>query len=134
MSILKLLSRHVDGQATVAELNSDLAFFNSVGADWSGRMKRLAARAPSLDIFRERFVVRDQAGWQLTSAGRAFLASIEAAELARPVVQTSVVPPVADPPANVIRLDFYRRKLAKNHARGRRRKFAPPVAAESSAT
>jgi hypothetical protein len=40
-------------------------------------MKRLSARAPDLDIFGSRYVVRDDAGWQLTEAGYAFLAGIE---------------------------------------------------------
>ncbi len=40
-------------------------------------MKRLSARAPDLDIFSSRYVLRDEAGWQLTEAGQAFLASIE---------------------------------------------------------
>jgi hypothetical protein len=36
-------------------------------------MKRLAARAPDLDIFSQSFVRRDNAGWQITDAGRVFL-------------------------------------------------------------
>ena len=36
-------------------------------------MKRLAARPPDLDIFSQSFVLRDNAGWQITDAGRAFL-------------------------------------------------------------
>jgi hypothetical protein len=40
-------------------------------------MKRLAALAPDLDIFGSQYVLRDDAGWQLTEAGHAFLAAIE---------------------------------------------------------
>jgi hypothetical protein len=41
-------------------------------------MKRLAARAPDLDIFSQSFVLREDAGWQITDAGRALLSSVEA--------------------------------------------------------
>jgi len=47
------------------------------GPDWNDRVKRLAARAPSLDIFSQSFVLRDEAGWQITDAGQAFLVSLE---------------------------------------------------------
>src|SRR5258705_13820854 len=43
-------------------------------APWT---KRLAARAPGLDIFTQAFVLRDEAGWQITHAGKAFLAALE---------------------------------------------------------
>jgi len=49
---------------------------NSSGADWTERIKRLAALAPGLDIFGSRFVLVDDAGWQTTDAGRAFLLSL----------------------------------------------------------
>jgi hypothetical protein len=45
--------------------------------EWAARMKRLSACAPDLDIFGSRYVLRDDAGWQLTEAGHAFLAGIE---------------------------------------------------------
>jgi hypothetical protein len=41
-------------------------------------MKRLAARAPGLDVFSNGYVLRDTSGWQITGAGRAFMTSIEA--------------------------------------------------------
>jgi hypothetical protein len=34
---------------------------------------RLAARAPGLDIFGQRLILRDSSGWQITPEGRAFL-------------------------------------------------------------
>ena len=58
-------------------MNSDLAILAGAGVAWSQRLKTLAARAPSLDIFSEGFVVRDDAGWQLTDIGRAALHRIE---------------------------------------------------------
>ena len=50
-----------------------MAILITSGSDWTDRMKRLAARAPDLDIFSQSFVLRDNAGWQITDAGRAFL-------------------------------------------------------------
>jgi hypothetical protein len=50
----------------------------SSGSDWSDRMRRLAVRAPKLDIFSDKLVVRDKNGWQITDRGRELLASLEA--------------------------------------------------------
>jgi len=77
VAILKVLASYPDGRATIAAMNSDLAILSGAGVAWSQRLKRLAERAPSLDIFSEGFVVRDDAGWQLTTAGRAALHRIE---------------------------------------------------------
>jgi hypothetical protein len=77
----------------------------SSGTDWTNRTKRLAARAPDLAIFSQSFVLRDNAGWQITDAGRAFLASVEtpvpmmaSSEQAQEVIVTlapiSVSPPI----------------------------------------
>jgi hypothetical protein len=52
-------------------------------------MKRLAALAPDLDIFGSRYVLRDDAGWQLTEAGHAFLTAVETA----PVTHNQEIPP-----------------------------------------
>jgi hypothetical protein len=41
-------------------------------------MRRLAARAPELEIFGDRFVLRDDRGWRITESGRQFLAFLEA--------------------------------------------------------
>jgi hypothetical protein len=46
-----LLSSNPEGRATLASLNTDLTVLNLSGREWADRMKRLAARAPSLDIF-----------------------------------------------------------------------------------
>jgi hypothetical protein len=59
------------------DLKRAVAILISSGSDWTDRTKRLAARAPGLDIFSQRFVLRDGAGWQITDAGRAFLAFAE---------------------------------------------------------
>ena len=74
-------------------------------------MKRLSARAPDLDIFSSQYVLRDEAGWQLTQAGQAFLASIEMPapatpdqETASPVFIVTVQAPARQSPAPPLRL------------------------------
>ena len=69
VAILKVLASYPDGRATVAEMTADLAILAGAGPEWSERLRRLADRAPGLDIFTQGFVVRDTAGWQLTEAG-----------------------------------------------------------------
>ena len=54
-------------------------------------MKRLAARAPGLDIFSQGFVVRDADGWQLTASGFQFLSGVEAEPA---VIPTAAAAPV----------------------------------------
>jgi len=66
------------GSLSVADLTRCVSILIASGSDWTNRTKRLAARAPALDIFSQSFVLRDSAGWQITEAGRAFLVSVEA--------------------------------------------------------
>ena len=73
IAILKVLVSHPEGRATIAALNSDLCILNTSGSDWTDRLRRLAARAPGLDIFGQRLVLRDSSGWQITAEGRTFL-------------------------------------------------------------
>lgn len=77
IAILKVLSSHPDGRASVAAIKSDLAVLTASGKDWNERVKRLADRAPNLDIFGQGFVERDSSGWSIAEAGRDFLRSIE---------------------------------------------------------
>jgi hypothetical protein len=65
----------------------------SSGTDWTNRTKRLAARAPKLDIFADSFVLRDHNGWHITEGGRQFLTSLEAP---LPIVAEAAQPPEAD--------------------------------------
>jgi len=115
VAILKVLSGHPQGRASLTALNSDLQIL--VGCrDWNGRMRRLATRAPDLDIFSQRFVVRDSGGWQLTDAGRTALAAMETAEMpsaellatARGVSPCDIVATAQS--ANVVDLDCVRRQ------------------------
>ena len=77
IAILKVLSSHPDGHATVSAIKSDLAVLTASGRDWNERVKRLSERAPNLDIFGQRYVMRDNSGWSISDDGRDFLRSIE---------------------------------------------------------
>lgn len=78
ITVLKVLAGHPEGRASVAELTRYVGILISSGPGWTTRVKRLAHRAPELDIFRDKFVLRDNNGWQITLCGRQFLSSLEA--------------------------------------------------------
>ena len=78
VAILKILSSHGSGRAPLASLNRDIAILSGSGAEWTSRVRRLAARVPAIDIFGQGYVVREDDGWQITSAGRDFLDALEA--------------------------------------------------------
>ena len=78
ITILKVLAGHPDGRASVTELTRYVSILMSSGSDWTDRMRRLAVRAPKLEIFANSFVLRDDRGWCITDSGRQFLASLEA--------------------------------------------------------
>ena len=78
ITVLKVLAGHPEGHATIADLTHCVSILISSGTDWTNRTKRLAARAPKLDIFADSFVLRDDNGWHITDGGRQFLASLEA--------------------------------------------------------
>ncbi len=74
-------------------------------------MKRLAVRAPDLDIFSSHYVLRDASGWKITDAGRSFLTLIEAPVLEQGLVKPDALQPVAAArplPANVIPIADHR--------------------------
>ena len=77
ITVLKVLAGHPDGRASLPDLRRAVGILISSGTDWTDRTKRLAARAPGLDIFSQALVLRDADGWQITDAGRTLLASIE---------------------------------------------------------
>jgi len=108
IAALKVLAGHPEGHASLADLKHYLAVLTCSGADWSQRMKQLAARAPALDIFSSGYVVREPNGWQITTKGRDFLISIETplAESAHTPLAfpTSVVSNPTDLSLNVVRL------------------------------
>jgi hypothetical protein len=78
VAILKILASHGNGRATLASLKRDLVILTASGADWGARLKRLAGRVPSIDIFGSDYVLRDHDGWQITAKGRDFLRALEA--------------------------------------------------------
>ena len=78
VAILKILSSHCSGRATLASLNRDIAILSASGAEWSARIRRLALRVATIDIFGSGYVLRDDEGWEITAAGRDFLHSLEA--------------------------------------------------------
>jgi hypothetical protein len=87
ITILKVLAGHPDGRATIAELTRYVSVLMSSGSDWADRMKRLAARAPKLEIFADAFVLRDERGWSIADLGRQFLAALEAPTSAKAEAQ-----------------------------------------------
>jgi len=108
IAVLKVLAGHPEGHASLADLKHYLAVLTCSGADWSQRMKRLAAHAPELDIFSSGCVLREPDGWQITAKGRDFLISIET-RLAEPAhmpvaLPTSVVSDPTELSPNVVRL------------------------------
>jgi hypothetical protein len=78
VAILKILASHGSGRATIDSLSRDIAILSASGAEWRARLRRLASRVPAIDIFGAGYVLRDDAGWEITAAGRAFLCSLEA--------------------------------------------------------
>ena len=101
-------------------LNSDLSILYTSGSDWIDRLRRLAARAPGLDIFGQRLVLRDSSGWQITPEGRTFLNLLETgASSANVSLAEPSPPPPQQPPLLLVGVKR-RQRLAK---RGR---FADP--------
>lgn len=118
ITVLKVLAGHPEGHASLADLKKYVEVLICSGADWSQRMKRLAARAPELDILSSGYVLREPSGWQITPKGREFLISIEA-PLAEPALEPVAPTPVAsdstDFPPNVVQLvghNAQRRRVA----------------------
>ncbi len=78
VAILKVLDSHGNGRATLDSLKRDIAILTASGSDWNARLKRLAGRVSSIDIFGRRFVIRHDEGWEITAEGRDFLRMLEA--------------------------------------------------------
>ena len=117
ITVLKVLAGHPGGRTSLAELRRAVAILMTSGPDWTDRTKRLAARAPGLEIFSQSFVVRDDAGWQITDSGRAFLASVEipiqmTADNEQPPEAAVVtpVPPQASPPIRLVTVNRHARR------------------------
>jgi hypothetical protein len=124
ITILKVLAGHPGGRASLADLTRAVGILISSGKDWTDRTKRLAARAPGLDIFSQSLVLRDDAGWQITDGGRAFLTLVEtpmpmmASDEQPPPETVAPLTPVLASPAPPLRL------IGLNQHRPRRRRPA----------
>jgi hypothetical protein len=92
VAILKVLASHGNGRATLDSLRRDIIVLTASGGDWSTRLKRLAGRVSSIDIFGSGYVLRDAEGWQITAEGRNFLQALEAVTQDNHLVE-------AEPPA-----------------------------------
>jgi hypothetical protein len=117
VAILKVLSSYPQGRATLKALNADLAILNTSGRDWADRIKRLAAWVPNLDIFSQRFVLRSDAGWQITDEGRSFLVSLETLDRstgrldrAPEAIKVTTTRPSALPPPQLLLIGVKRRE------------------------
>lgn len=121
ITVLKVLAGQREGRLSLAELRHDVAILISSGRDWTDRTKRIEARAPGLDIFSQALVVRDPSGWQITAAGRALLALIEAPA---PTVQepaetaeAASLPPPAEPSVPLVRVNQRRSRRRRRYGR-----------------
>jgi hypothetical protein len=125
IAILKVLVSHPEGRATIAALNSDLSILNTSGTDWPDRLKRLAARAPDLDIFGQGLILRDSSGWQITPEGRTFLDWLEsgAASANVPVAEPSP-PPSQQPPLLLVGVKRRQQLTRRGRFSGPRRRSA----------
>jgi hypothetical protein len=94
VAILKVLASHGNGRATLASLKRDIVILTASGGDWSARLKRLAGRVPSIDIFGSGYVHRDHDGWEITAEGRDFLRALEAVTQDN---QSAEIEPTASP-------------------------------------
>src|SRR5882757_3816352 len=132
VAILKVLSSYPDGRATLKAMNADLALLNTSGRDWADRIRRLAAWVPDLDIFSQRFVLRSDAGWQITEEGRSFLVSLETSDrlTGRPdrapeaIAATTTLPSAPPPPLPLVGAQRQRGKAERGRFAHPRRRSA----------
>ena len=119
VTVLKVLAGHPAGRASVDELKRAVAILMSSGIDWTDRTKRMAARAPDLNIFSQSLVLRDSQGWQITVAGRAVLASLEGPlpvpgtkhEAPPEAIAIPVLPPPMTPPGRPMAVERRHRPM-----------------------
>jgi|SRR5690349_10248004 hypothetical protein len=75
IAILKVLSSHPDGQASLSALKADLAMLAT--REWLARMRALSVLAGPVSLFGDKLVTRDALGWTITKAGRDLLVRVE---------------------------------------------------------
>ena len=87
VTVLKILVSYPDGFAAMEDLKRDMAILATSGRDWTERTRRLAGRAPGLDIFSQGLIDRTNGGWRITDRGRAMLDLMEARPDQAPIAQ-----------------------------------------------
>lgn len=92
VTVLKILAAYPDGFAVMEDLKRDMAILATSGRDWADRTRRLAAKAPDLDIWSQGLVERLSGGWKITAKGLAVLDLMEA----RPAGPEAVQVPAAE--------------------------------------
>jgi hypothetical protein len=117
VTVLKVLAGQPDGWLSLADLRRDVAILVSSGRDWTDRTKRIAERAPGLNIFGQALVVRERGGWQITAEGRTLLASIEAPAVAEQE-QARPIEPTRLPDAKRVPLIGINRRRQRRRGRG----------------
>lgn len=78
IGVLKVLSSHPNGRASVEAIKRDLAMLAS--REWNAQLRRLAALAPRVDVFSAGLILRTPDAWQITEAGQVFLSRLERGE------------------------------------------------------
>ncbi|MGY4350272.1 hypothetical protein ACVWXM_006765 [Bradyrhizobium sp. GM7.3] len=78
VTVLRILPSYPDGFAVMEDIKRDMAILATSGRDWADRTRRLAAKAPGLDIWSQGLVERLSDGWKITVRGRAVLEAMEA--------------------------------------------------------
>ncbi len=91
VTVLKILAAYPDGFAVMEDLKRDMAILATSGRDWADRTRRLAAKAPDLDIWSQGLVERLSGGWKITAKGRAVLDLMEFRPAASETVQVPAV-------------------------------------------
>jgi hypothetical protein len=126
ITCLKVLAGQPGGRASLEELRRAVAILISSGSDWTERTRRMAARAPDLDIFSQSFVTRHVDGWQITDTGREFLSIVErpssavmSVERAPETVKATAPEPVTATPVPVRLVTVNRRGRRRRATRGR---------------
>ncbi|WP_244551297.1 hypothetical protein [Bradyrhizobium sp. Rc2d] len=96
LSILKILAGQPHGRASIEIVKQHLAIYYSSGPEWPARMKRIASRAPQLDIFGQRLIEREAGCWIISEEGRKALETLE--QLDRGAMQGPVERDIAQVP------------------------------------
>ncbi|WP_177248768.1 hypothetical protein [Bradyrhizobium sp. Ghvi] len=77
LSILKILAGQPRGRASIEAVKQHLSIYYRSGPEWPARMKRIASRAPQLNIFGQRLIEREAGCWIITDLGRKALETLE---------------------------------------------------------